>query len=74
VANFGREEMMGNTDFDKDQEQQGGQKQTPSDHSGRQGHGQGGSQPPQPDKDGNLRKEGSSDASHKVGPDKTGNR
>jgi hypothetical protein len=45
---------MGNTDFDKDKEQQSGQKQADGDHSGRQGHGQGGSQMP-PDKDGNQR-------------------
>jgi hypothetical protein len=64
---------MGNTDFDKDKEQQGGQKQAGGDHSGRQGHGQGGSQMP-PDKDGNQRSEGSSESGHKVGHDKTGNR
>jgi hypothetical protein len=57
-------ETMGNTDFDKDQEQQSGQKQSRSDHSGRQGHGQGGSEPPQ-ENDGNQRSE--------VGHDKIGN-
>jgi len=65
---------MGNTDFDKDQEQQGGQKQSRSDHSGRQGHGQGGSEPPQQKDDGNQRSEGSSESGHKVGHDKMGNR
>jgi hypothetical protein len=65
---------MGNTDFDKDAEQQGGQKKAGSDQLGRQGHGQGGSQPPQQDKDGNRKNEGGSETGHKVGHDKIGNR
>ena len=65
---------MGNTDFDRDKEQDGGQKQAQGDHSGRQGHGQGGSEPPQPDKDGNQRSEGNSESGPKAGHEKSGNR
>jgi len=69
---------MGNTDFDKDldknKEQPGGQKQAAGDHSGRQGHGQGGSLPPQADKDGSQKSEGSSGTGHKGGRDDIGNR